>query len=205
MKLAYVMSGKETLHRFATFIQLLKIRKLVEVLIFLKKVPIYILWSSIVEFSRVKQSGAVFGVVNVVDYHFCYTLPMQMTEKKRFSIVARMKSFNHAFRGIGIIFRTQPNASIQCLIALVVIVLGVWLKISAGEWALLIFAIFSVLAAEGFNTALEIDIDLTSPDEHPYARDTKDVAAGAVLLTVFGAILVGLIVFVPKILHLFDF
>jgi diacylglycerol kinase (ATP) len=128
--------------------------------------------------------------------------PQKMAEKKRFSIVARARSFNHAFRGIGVIFRTQHNAWVQAIIGAIVITLGVWLRISTLEWGLIILAIFAVLAAEGFNTALEIDIDLTSPDEHPYARDTKDVAAGAVLLTVFGAIGVGLLVFLPKILSL---
>jgi diacylglycerol kinase (ATP) len=127
---------------------------------------------------------------------------MQSSEQKRFSFIARMKSFNHAFRGIGIIFRTQHNAWIHGIVAVAIIALGLWLRISAGEWAVIMLSIASVLAAEGFNTALEIDIDLTSPDEHPYARDTKDVAAGAVLLTVFGASIVGLIVFVPKIIAL---
>lgn len=125
-----------------------------------------------------------------------------MAEKKRFSIVARARSFNHAFRGIGVIFRTQHNAWLQIVTGVVVVVLGVWLRVSHLEWGLIMLSIFAVLAAEGFNTALEIDIDLTSPDEHPYARDTKDVAAGAVLLTVFGAIGVGLLVFLPKLISL---
>jgi undecaprenol kinase len=63
---------------------------------------------------------------------------------------------------------------------------------------LLVFAMTAVLVAEAFNTAMEIDIDLTSPEEHPYARDTKDVAAGAVLIAVMGAVIIGLIIFVPK-------
>lgn len=126
-----------------------------------------------------------------------------ISEKKRFSIVARARSFNHAFRGIAVIFKTQHNAWVHAVVAGVVIALGIWLRISHFEWGLIIIAIASVLAAEGFNTALEIDIDLTSPDEHPYARDTKDVAAGAVLLTVIGAIAVGLLVFVPKITAFF--
>ncbi len=126
----------------------------------------------------------------------------KFSEKKRFSIVARARSFRHAWRGIGIIFRTQHNAWIHAVIGAAVVVLGVWLEITHLEWGLIILAITAVLAAEGFNTALEIDIDLTSPDEHPYARDTKDVAAGAVLLTVIGAVVVGVLVFVP---HLVDF
>lgn len=121
-------------------------------------------------------------------------------EKKRFSVVARMRSFNHAIRGIGIIFRTQHNAWVHGVVGAAVVFLGFWLHISHLEWGLVILAIAAVLAAEGFNTALEIDIDLTSPQEHPYARDTKDVAAGAVLLTVWGAIAVGLLVFLPKLL-----
>lgn len=123
----------------------------------------------------------------------------QLSEKKRFSIVARARSFRYALRGVGIIFKTQHNAWIHILATIVVIFLGLWLHISAGEWAVVLLAITSVLASEAFNTAMEIDIDLTSPDEHPYARDTKDVAAGAVLITAIGAAIVGIVIFVPKI------
>lgn len=52
-----------------------------------------------------------------------------------------------------------------------------------------------VLTAEAFNTAIEIDIDLTSPQYHPYARDTKDVAAGAVLISSVTALIVGVFIF----------
>lgn len=125
-----------------------------------------------------------------------------MSDKKRFSIVARGRSFKHAFRGVGIIFRTQHNAWVHGVIALAVLALGLWLDISAGEWAVVILSITSVLGAEAFNTAMEIDIDLTSPNYHPYARDTKDVASAAVLITAMGALIVGLIIFLPKVLNL---
>ena len=68
------------------------------------------------------------------------------------------------------------------------------------EWVAIIFAVGLVIVAETFNTAIEIDINLTSPEYHPYARDTKDVAAAAVLLSVFTAIIIGLIIFLPKVL-----
>lgn len=123
----------------------------------------------------------------------------KLSEKKRFSIIARARSFTYAFRGIGIIFKTQHNAWVHGLAAVVVIFLGFLLEISSGEWAVILLSITSVLAAEAFNTAMEIDMDLTSPRYHPYARDTKDVAAGAVLLTVTGAIVVGCIIFIPKL------
>jgi len=127
----------------------------------------------------------------------------KLSEKKRFSIIARAHSFKYALRGIGIILKTQHNAWVHGLIAFVVVVLGVVLGLSAGEWAVILLAITSVFVAEAFNTAMEIDIDLTSPTYHPYARDTKDVASGAVLITALGAAVVGLIIFVPKLVVLF--
>lgn len=126
----------------------------------------------------------------------------KMSEQKRFSIVARARSFTYALRGISILLKTQPNFWIHIVAAAVVTFLGFRLHISAGEWATLTLAMTMVIAAEAINTSFEFDIDLTSPEYHPYARDTKDVAAGAVLLTVVGAIIVGLIIFVPKILIL---
>lgn len=125
-----------------------------------------------------------------------------ISERQKFSLVARMRSFNHAFRGISIIFKTQHNAWIHIIVATLVIFLGVWLNISHIEWLLIVISIFTVLTAEAWNTAIEIDIDLTSPNFHPYAKDTKDVASGAVLLAAIGASIVGLIIFVPKILAL---
>jgi diacylglycerol kinase (ATP) len=85
------------------------------------------------------------------------------------------------------------------LFGFVIIVLGFLLRISILEWLFIVFSIGFVMTAEGFNTAIEIDIDLTSPTYHPYARDTKDVAAGAVLLSTFTAVAVGLIIFLPKL------
>jgi diacylglycerol kinase len=67
------------------------------------------------------------------------------------------------------------------------------------EWLFIAISTGAVLSAEAFNTAIEIDIDLTSPEYHPYARDTKDVAAGAVLITSIMALIIGLIIFIPKI------
>jgi diacylglycerol kinase len=120
-------------------------------------------------------------------------------EKKRFSIVARIKSANHAWRGIVILAKTSHNFLGHIFFGVLAIYLGFILHISNIEWAVILLTIGFVLAAEAFNTAMEIDIDLTSPTYHPYARDTKDVAAGAVVISVFLACIVGLIIFVPKI------
>jgi diacylglycerol kinase len=122
--------------------------------------------------------------------------------KKDFSILSRKKSFTYAFRGLRILFETQQNSWIQVVFAFLIVSLGVSLQISIIEWLFIVLSIGFVLTAEAFNTAIEIDIDLTSPEYHPYARDTKDVAAGAVLLASFTAIAVGIVIFLPKLLVL---
>jgi diacylglycerol kinase len=125
-----------------------------------------------------------------------------LKEKKRFSIVSRIKSTNHAWRGIGVLFKKTHNLRVHIFFAVFVVYLGFILKISNIEWICITFSIGFVMVTEAFNTAIEVDIDLTSPEFHPYARDTKDVAAGAVLMSIAVAIVVGLIIFLPKILML---
>ncbi len=125
---------------------------------------------------------------------------MDSLEEKKFSIVARVKSVTHAWRGVSIFFKTTHNAWVQSFFFLLEIFLAVIFRISSIEWILIILTAGLLLVAEAFNTAIEIDIDLTSPEYHPYARDTKDVAAGAVLLMATLATIVALIIFLPKIL-----
>jgi diacylglycerol kinase len=104
------------------------------------------------------------------------------TSKNQFSIIKRAKSFTHAGRGIWIFIRSTHNAWIHLVFLAVAIVLGLYFNITVAEWMILVLAGGFVLCAEAVNTAIEIDIDLTSPEYHPFARDTKDVAAGAVLI-----------------------
>ncbi len=125
-----------------------------------------------------------------------------MKEKKRFSIVARIKSATHAWRGIGILFKTTHNFWLQIFFAILAVYLGYQLNISETEWLFVVLSIGVVVITETLNTAFEIDINLTSPNFHPYARDTKDVAAGAVLMSVILAVVIGCIIFLPKILIL---
>ena len=109
----------------------------------------------------------------------------------------RAKSFTHAGRGIWIFLKTTHNARIHLVIFIIAIILGLCFGISRFEWLALTLAGGLVLVSEAFNTAIEIDIDLTSPEYHPYARDTKDVAAGAVLISAIIAATVGILIFLP--------
>ncbi len=115
-------------------------------------------------------------------------------------MVKRAKSFAHAGRGVIVFIKTTHNAWIHIAVFLATIALGVALDISRTEWVALLAVAGFVFMAEAVNTAIEIDIDLTSPQYHPYARDTKDVAAGAVLIAAFTALVIGLLIFVPHLI-----
>ncbi|MSU44771.1 diacylglycerol kinase family protein [Candidatus Nomurabacteria bacterium] len=123
-------------------------------------------------------------------------------EKKAWREVKYNEKFLNAFRGLRVFSRTTRHLFIHITSALIVVVLGFYLGVSSLEWIALIFAIGGVFVTEALNTAIEIDIDLTSPEYHPYARDTKDVAAAAVLLSAIMAVIVGLIIFLPKIFNM---
>ena len=120
-------------------------------------------------------------------------------ETKAWRDVQKKGRWADALRGLYVLIKTTSSFYMHIFVAVVVIFSGFYFKVSSVEWMMLVFAIGFVLVAETFNTAIEIDIDLTSPEYHPFARDTKDVAAAAVLLSVFVAVIIGLIVFIPKL------
>ena len=112
---------------------------------------------------------------------------------------SRLTSFRHAFRGLWYVLRTQQNAWIHAFVTVVVIVLGVWLALSARDWAVLALAIALVWMAEILNTSIEAVVDLASPVHHPLAKVGKDVGAAAVLIASLIAILVGLLILGPPL------
>src|SRR4051794_35988995 len=109
-------------------------------------------------------------------------------------------SFKYAFTGLCYCFRTQRNFRIHIAIAIVGAILGVLLALSWVEWAVFTAMVVLVLAAEMLNTMIESLVDLVTTDYHPLAKIAKDAAAGVVLLTAIGSVVVGLFIFLPKIL-----
>lgn len=123
--------------------------------------------------------------------------------KKKFSLRRRVRSFKFAFRGISKLVSEEHNAWIHCFAAFITVIAGLYFQLSAMEWVAVTFAIGSVLAAEAFNTAIESLSDFASPVYQEAIKHTKDLAAGAVLLVAIAAAIVGLLIFVPKIIQLF--
>jgi diacylglycerol kinase (ATP) len=118
---------------------------------------------------------------------------------RAFSFTGRLRSFTHAFRGIGMMLRSQHNAWVHLAATLAVIVGGLCVGISRGEWCWIVLAIVGVWMAEALNTALEFLCDVASPQFHPMVKHAKDVAAGAVLISAIGAVAVGLLIFLPHL------
>lgn len=116
----------------------------------------------------------------------------------------RLKSFRYAFRGVKTLFAETPNALIHLIMAVLAIALGVVFAISLSEWLAVIIVIGLVFSMEAINTSIEKLADYACKKEvHPLIKKVKDLAAAGVLLSAIAALIVGFIVFLPKIIALF--
>ena len=122
-------------------------------------------------------------------------------DNSRFSIRKRILSFKYALDGIIYLIKSQHNAWIHLFAAIAVIISGLYFSISKTEWVLLTLTIGVVFTAEAFNTAIEMIMDKISPDYDKTAGRIKDIAAGAVLIAAIAAVIVGGLVFIPKIIE----
>ncbi len=113
-----------------------------------------------------------------------------------------IEAWKNAFSGIAHGFKTQRNLKIQLLAGIIVTVLGIVLKISNTEWAILMLSVFLVLGTEMMNTAVEAAVDLYTEEYNEKAKIAKDVAAGAVVLTALNAVIVSYFLFADKIIEL---
>ncbi len=122
-----------------------------------------------------------------------------MPSHSKFSISARVKSFGYALSGIGFVIRNEHNARIHIFAASTVVALGLAYQIRIADWLVLVLAISGVCFAETMNTAFEYLCDVVSPQKNESVRRAKDIAAGAVLISAFGALVIGVLVFLPYV------
>lgn len=113
-------------------------------------------------------------------------------------------SVKHALDGIRIILKEEKNMRSHAMLGLIPLLMAWFFGSSMMEWIMLIFCIFLVIIMEFLNTIFENVVDLVTDYEyHPLAKKAKDIAAGAVLVTVFFTILIAAIIFLPKFLELY--
>ena len=111
-------------------------------------------------------------------------------------------SFKYAGAGIFKAFRSELNMQVHLCMMLLVILCGVIFEISIAEWQICIVLFGIVIGAEIFNTAIETVVDLVMPNINEQAKLAKDLSAGAVLVLAISAAVVGLTIFIPKLLEI---
>jgi diacylglycerol kinase len=123
-------------------------------------------------------------------------------KNKKFSFRKRLKSFGYAFNGLRVMLIEEHNSRIHLVAALLAIVAGWYLELSLQEWIVLTLVIGAVFTAELFNSAIENLADYLAPEKHDTIRKVKDLAAAAVLVTALSAVVIGCLIFLPKIYNL---
>ncbi len=127
---------------------------------------------------------------------------MHTDKTHKFSINERLKSFMHAFNGIKIIFREEHNFRIHFIAGIIAVISGFIMNLTCIEWIMISVAIGIVLICEIFNSALERLSDFVSPKYNEQIKKVKDMSASAVLISAILALLIGLLIYLPKILLL---
>ena len=134
---------------------------------------------------------------------------MESEEKVRRKVKKKLKidqkrlinSFRYAAEGIKQAYKGEQNLKIHTIMAILVILFGFLFRISYLEWFICIILIGLVIMAEFFNTAIEYVVDLASPKVHPLAKAAKDTASAGVLMIAIISAIIGLIIFIPKLIE----
>ncbi len=111
-----------------------------------------------------------------------------------------MNRFKYAFQGVLTLLRKDRNFLYHLILAVLIIILGSFLSLNRIEWMLILLAIFLVLITETINTAIEYAVDLTTGSFHIFAKNAKDISAFSVLLASIFAIIIGCMIFIPKLI-----
>lgn len=126
---------------------------------------------------------------------------MDLNDKQ--SRLGFLKSFSYAIAGIATALKSEKNMRFHFYSSIVVLLISYYFSITKMEWLLILFAIGGMFALELVNTAIERVVDLVTGEYHPYAKQAKDLAAGAVFIYAILAVTIGIVIFLPYVLELF--
>jgi len=130
---------------------------------------------------------------------------IQKSTSGPFSLTGRARSLSAAITGIILMLKSQHNAWLHATASIVILTVGAFFHLGAKDWCWLVIAIMAVWTAEALNTALEFLADVASPEYHPIVEKAKDVAAGAVLISATGSVVIGLLILGPYVLKFLSF
>lgn len=126
-----------------------------------------------------------------------------MEKNQQFSFKKRLQSFKYAVNGFRLLIRDEHNSRIHLFVCILTIIGGFYFNISSIEWLILLLTYSTVFVAEFFNSSIESLANKISEGKDPYIKKAKDTAAGGVLFAAIISVIVGLIIFGPRILNLF--
>lgn len=150
-------------------------------------------------------SDVLAGFTISISYLVIYTSIIKrfIGESRKMRKMKKIRnSFKYAIEGIWTSFKTERNMKIHIFIMILVIIAGIILKINKSEWIICIILFAIVIGSELFNTSIETIVDMVMPEKNEKAKIAKDVSAGAVLVVAIGATIIGLVIFVPRILNI---
>lgn len=125
---------------------------------------------------------------------------MDLKDKQVTKNSSFLQSFKHALTGVFTVIKLERNMKYHIISSVLALLIGYYLTLSVFEWLWILLAISLVLFAEIVNTSFEHLVDLTTDYQyHPLAKRVKDMAAGGVLIIAIFAVIVGCLIFLPKL------
>jgi diacylglycerol kinase (ATP) len=121
-----------------------------------------------------------------------------MTKNSSF-IINRIKSIGYAFKGACYLIKNEASIQVQFGLGIIITIAGFYYNLSASEWMIQIAVIALIMTIEGINTAIEEIADFVHPEYHKKIGLIKDISAGAVFIFAIAAVIIGLIIYIPKI------
>ena len=125
------------------------------------------------------------------------------SEIKRKGFKRFLKSFKFSWDGLKYAYKNEQSMLIHLLFTIIVVLLGFLLNVSHTEWAIIFLSLGVTLVIELINTAIEAAVDLITLEINPLAKIAKDCGSAATFVLSVIATIICLIIFVPKVLHLF--
>jgi len=119
--------------------------------------------------------------------------------KKDSFLLKRIKSIGYAFKGAYLLITTETSVKVQFFIGVIMTIAGFYYQLSATEWIIQILTIALIMSIEGINTAIEEMANFVHPEHHKKIGLIKDLAAGAVFIIAIAAVIVGCIIYFPKV------
>lgn len=127
-------------------------------------------------------------------------MPMDSKDKQTEKNKHFIASLEFALQGVKTVFKEEHNMRTHVVVGILAVIIGFIFQLATWEWLWLLLVIFLVLVMEIINTVFENVVDMVTDFHfHPIGKKVKDMAAGAVLLTTGFAVVVGLLLFLPKV------